>query len=226
MRLYLSSYHVGEFAERLLAMTAGRRAALVLNALDGLPASVRSVSRQLDVADLSLLGLEVCEVDLRDRDAAERLAGSDIVWVRGGNTFVLRRVMADTGTDQVLTDLLRRDAIVYGGYSAGACVLGPDLIGLEEVDDITAVAEPVMTGLGVLDRPFVPHVGTPWHPEAIACDALAARYRAAGQAHWAVRDGDVLVIDGDTTELLRDDRPDGSEYVLRRGSGEAGASAR
>jgi dipeptidase E len=184
-------------------MSGGRRAALVLYALDGLPDGIRRESSQRDLADLSVLGLEACEVDLRAPDAAGRLAGSDIVWVRGGNTFVLRRVLADTGTDQLLADLIGRDAIVYGGYSAGACVLAPDLAGLEDVDDITAVAEPVTTGLGVLDRPFVPHVSSPGHPETTACDALAARYQAAGQAHWTLRDGDVLVIDGASTELLR-----------------------
>jgi dipeptidase E len=82
-------------------------------------------------------------------------------------------------------------------------VLAPDLAGLEEVDDITTVAEPVTTGLGLLDRPFIPHVRSPGHPETSACDALAVRYQAAGQSHWALRDGDVLVIDGDSTELLR-----------------------
>lgn len=207
MHLYLASYRVGEFAPRLLSMTGGRRAALVLNALDGLPDVVRRVSLWRDAADLSEIGLDVREVDLRDQDAAERLADSDIVWVRGGNTFVLRRALADSGTDQVLTDLIRQDAIVYGGYSAGACVMAPDLAGLELVDDITAVAEPITTGLGLIDRPLVPHVSTPLHPENPDCDAVAARYEAAGQVHWALRDGDVLVVDGDTTELLRGSEP-------------------
>ncbi len=205
MRLYLSSFRIGAFRERLLALTAGRHAALVPNALDGLPPDVRDAGLQRDIADLSRLGLEVCQIDLRDPDAAEWLPSFDIIWVRGGNVFVLRRVLADTGTDQVLSDLIRADAIVYAGYSAGACVLAPDLTGLEAVDDITAVADPVTTGLGLLDRPFVPHVRSPGHPETAACDALANRYQAAGQAHWALRDGEVLVIDGETAELLRND---------------------
>jgi dipeptidase E len=202
MRMYLSSYRVGRFPDRLIGLSAGRRAALVSNALDGLPADVRAGALQRDIADLGALGLDVHELDLRDPRAAERLSGSDVVWVRGGNVFVLRRVLADTGTDHVLTALLQDDVIVYAGYSAGACVLAPDLDGLERVDDITAVADPVTSGLGVLDRPFVPHVRSPGHPETIACDALSARYRAAGQAHRALRDGDVLLVDGDTTELL------------------------
>lgn len=163
---------------------------------------MRDPSIRRDLADLGPLGLEASVIDLRDPDAAERLGAVDIVWVRGGNVFALRRTMADTGTDQVLTDLIKRDAIAYGGYSAGACVLAPDLRGLEGVDEIAAIADPVMTGLGVLDRPFVPHVRSPGHLEAAACDALAAWYQNAGQPHWALRDGEVLIVDGDVTELL------------------------
>jgi dipeptidase E len=117
---------------------------------------VRDAGLQRDLADLDQLGLTVTELDLRDPGAAERPSGFDIVWVRGGNTFVLRRVMADTRTDRALTDLVQRDALLYAAYSAGACVLAPDLTGLEAVDDITALANPVTTGLGWLDRPFVP----------------------------------------------------------------------
>ena len=203
MRLYLSSYRIGAYADRLLGLSDGPRTALIPNALDGLPAGVRDAGLQRDLADLGQLGLKVTELDLRGPHAAERLLGFDIVWVRGGNTFVLRRVMADTGTDHALTDLVQRDALVYAGYSAGACVLAPDLSGLEAVDDITVVANPLTTGLGWLDRPFVPHLRSPGHPETAACDAIAASYLAAGQAHWALRDGDVLVIDGGTTQLLR-----------------------
>lgn len=185
-----------------MRLSAGRRLALVPNALDWLPAEMREPRLGRDIAELRSLDLDVTEVDLHEPDAARQLGDADIVWVRGGNVFTLRRVLADTGVDQVLIDLIRSDAIVYGGYSAGCCVLAPDLIGLERVDDITVVADPVMTGLGVLDRPFVPHVQSPDHPETTACDDLAAWYRQAGQRHWALQDGDALVVAGAVTELL------------------------
>ncbi len=54
--------------------------------------------------------------------------------------------MADTGMDAFLVDLIEWDEIVYAGYSAGACVLAPDFRGLEEVDDITAAADPTTAG--------------------------------------------------------------------------------
>ena len=114
--------------------------------------------------------------------------------------------MADTGTDSLLVDLLGRDEIVYAGYSAGACVLAPDLRELEDVDDVKAVVDPIYRGLSVLDRPLVPHVRSPGHPENVDCDAVSDRLSSTGTAHWALRDGDVLVVEDSQTEVLR--RPD------------------
>lgn len=121
-----------------------------------------------------------------------------------GVARVLRRVLADVSSAQViLVDQLERDAFVYGGYSAGCCPLAPDLAGLQRVDDMRAVSKPITAGLGVLDRPFVPHVDSPGHPETAACDQVAANYSRTGQLHWALRDGEILVIDAAPAEVLR-----------------------
>lgn len=203
MRLYLSSFRTGAHTDALVAMTGGRRTALIPNAADGWPADVREGLVRRDLDDLGALGLDVTLADLRQPGTVHTLSDYDLLWVRGGNVFMLRRVLADSGADAVLLDLLRDDALVYGGYSAGGCVLAGDLTGLAHVDDPGVVADPLMTGLGLLDRPFVPHVRSPGHPETAECDEVSAAYTAAGQPHWALRDGEVLLIDGDRTELLR-----------------------
>ena len=204
MRLYLSSFRIGDHPERLLDLAgSGRRLALVANALDGAPSDTRRAAGERETAELGSLGFEVTEADLRDPDGVRTLQAADVIWVPGGNTFVLRRALADSGADAVLVDLIKRDAVVYAGYSAGACVLVPDLDGLERVDDITAVADPIRLGLAILDRPFVPHVDSPGHPETHECDLVSAEFKRAGRRHWALRDGDVLLIDKDNTELLR-----------------------
>ena len=96
--------------------------------------------------------------------------------------------MADTGMDAFLVDLIEWDEIIYAGYSAGACVLAPDLRGLEEVEDITAVADPMYRGLAVLDRPLVPHLlsqssrtGCLPHPQR-PHDEL--RHQTLGTSRW------------------------------------------
>jgi dipeptidase E len=202
VRLYLSSFRVGARPERLLGLASGRRTAVVANALDAQPATERFSGVEREFADLGALGLDPAELDLREPEVTSQLPGFDIVWVRGGNVFVLRRALADSGADDVLIDLIRRDVIVYAGYSAGASVLAPDLTGLERVDDINTVANPLTTGLALLDRPFVPHVRSPGHPETADCDAVAAAYAEAGRPHWALRDGEVLVIEDSKTEVL------------------------
>ena len=121
--------------------------------------------------------------------------------------FLLRHALRRSEADTALIGLLAKDSLVYGGNSAGGCVLSPSLRGLEAADDCDAVGriygdEPVWEGLGVLDRAFIPHIGSADVPESAALELLAARYQAAGVAHWALRDGQVLVIDGESARLV------------------------
>ncbi len=205
MRLYLSSFRMGDHPARLLELPGhGRCLALVANAMDGAPNDVRQAGVQREVTELTSLGFLVSEVDLRDgREASAQLPKADVIWVRGGNVFVLRRALADSGADAVILDLLERDDVVYAGYSAGVCVLAPDLRGLERVDDVTKLLDPIYDGLGILDRPVVPHVDSPDHPETHACNALSADLTSAGRRHWALSDGDVLLMRDDAIERLR-----------------------
>ncbi|WP_309572564.1 Type 1 glutamine amidotransferase-like domain-containing protein [Deinococcus sp.] len=201
MRLYLSSFRIGNHPDRLLGLLGtGRKTALIRNAVEGLPFRADSLAR--DVADLQQLGLNVTVLDLREPGAVERLPDFDLLFVRGGNVFTLRRVLADTGADTAILALLARDAVVYAGFSAGPCVLSPDLLPLAAVDPVGDLPNPVTTGLGLLDRLFVPHVDSPEHPETADCTRLAAQLEAQGIPIWRLRDGDVLVREGDQDDLL------------------------
>jgi dipeptidase E len=120
---------------------------------------------------------------------------------------VLTRASADSGVDRELVSMIVDDQVVYAGYSAGACVLGPDLDGLERVDDDTMVRQPIRTGLGILDRPLVPHLDSPGHPETHMCGELSAALRRRGQEHWALRAGDVLIVDDGRAEILERTSP-------------------
>ena len=112
---------------------------------------------------------------------------------------MLRAALALSGADRALIELLRSDAAVYGGYSAGCCVLGPSLHGVELVDDPVAVEATYGTavrwdGLSMLDYAFVPHFRSQ-HPESQQIEAVVAEYDRTGVAYRALRDGEVLVID-------------------------------
>ena len=119
---------------------------------------------------------------------------------------MLRYALALSGADGILTAFLHEDALVYAGYSAGPCVLGPTLRGFEIVDDVAAVpsiygTEPVWNGLAILDYVIVPHVDSPDHPETDRCAAVADRLRADGVPYQTLRDGQAIVVDGPDTTL-------------------------
>ncbi|MFR9753476.1 Type 1 glutamine amidotransferase-like domain-containing protein [Nocardia sp. 004] len=211
MRLFLSSYRFGAHYDRLLALAGPPGpVAMIGNACDAWP-EARVAAATSDMVLLRDLGYVPTELDLREfvgrtAELARRLADFPLVWVRGGNTFVLRAQFARSGADRVLTQLLADNALVYAGYSAGACVLTPDLHGIESVDDPAEVApvcgiEPQWDGLGLVDRAIVPHIDSTIDPDG-GCDRLAARYRAEGIAHWALTDDDAIVVDGARTEEL------------------------
>lgn len=211
MRLFLSSYHFGAHQNRLLELVGEPGpVALIPNACDGWPAAWQSAVTS-DLIPLRRVGFRPEVVDLReyiDRPAEieRRLREFPMVWVRGGNTFVLRVQMARSGADLALTRILAEDALVYGGYSAGACVMQPDLHGIESIDDPNEVrsvcgVEPRWDGLGLVDRRIVPHLDSPTDPDGLS-RKLVRDYVATGVEHWALTDDHVVVVDGERTEVL------------------------
>jgi len=210
--MYLSSFRLGDHPERLLALVGlPGSAAVIANAMDGAPEETRADAVQRELVALRGLGLEAEEVDLRGYfDEPARLAGDlaryQLVWLRGGNVFMLRYALAASGADAVITDLVRRDALIYGGYSAGPCVLAPSLRGLEICDDPSLVlatygVPAIWEGMGLLPYAIVPHYESPAHPETTLCGMVAERYRAEAVPHRTLRDGQSLVIDRGTTAI-------------------------
>lgn len=214
MRLYLSSFRLGDQSDVLVELvrrTERRLAvAVIANACDVGERARRAEAVALELVALTGLGLEPFEIDLRDYDAtsnalARDLADCGAMWVRGGNVFTLRHAMATSGADTVIPQLIADDALVYAGYSAGGCALAPSLRGLEHCDPTAEVrelygADPTWDGLGVLDRAFVPHLDSPGHPETVLLGEVAAAYRRDDVPFWGLRDGQVLLVDGDLAD--------------------------
>ncbi len=212
MRLYLSSYQMGDHPEQLAALVGpgSRRTAMIANAIDDVPAQIRRLFVERELAALGELGFDAAELDLRDYFGDQQrlrrdLTGVALAWLRGGNVFLLRYALRRSGGDSVLRDLLARDELVYGGYSAGPCALSPTLRGMEAVDDAGAVAriygaEPVWDGLAVLAKVLVPHYQSPGHLRS--ADLVAERYRAQGVPYCTLRDGQVLLINGEDAAII------------------------
>jgi dipeptidase E len=224
VRLYLSSFRVGDQPERLLALLGdGRRTALIANSMDPAPAEGRAKSVSEEIGRLEGIGLEPVEVDLRDyfgrtAELKNVLSAFDLLWVRGGNTFTLRRALRQSGADDLIVDLLRRNAVVYGGYSAGVCVLAPSLRGLELVDpqdDVPDGYDPqvIWEGLGLLPYSVAPHYRSPGHPETEAMEKVVQYFIDNHIRFVAMRDGEVIVIDTTRCLLCESACPECGGYV-------------
>ncbi|KAA0022436.1 Type 1 glutamine amidotransferase-like domain-containing protein [Antrihabitans cavernicola] len=212
MRLFLASYRFGDHQDRFLELagTPGK-VAVIANAADAWPPAARESAAVSDCAPLRKLGFQPSEVDLRDyvdrTDAlAATLAEFPVVWVRGGNTFVLRAQCARSGTDRVLRDRLADDSLVYAGYSAGACLLTPSLHGIEAADDPDEVLptcgiEPIWDGLGLVDRAIVPHWNSVIDTDN-ASRTIVDRYLADDTPHWALTDHQAIVVNGESVQRL------------------------
>lgn len=202
MRLYLSSMDLGAHPEHLVSLAGrGVRARVVMNALDDFPDERRHF---LGVGTQALqdLGFIADELDLRTCfDAPDRLAQSledaGLIWVNGGNTFLLRRAMARSGFGDVVRALLDRDLLAYGGFSAGVCAVTPSLRGIEFLDDPDV--SPIWEGLGLIDYYVAVHYRT-GDDEPI--QRTVRYYREHGMPYVALRDGEVIVVESSRTELI------------------------
>ena len=208
MRLFLSSLRFGDRLDLLLAMAGpGARVGVISNALDLVPAEQRMrYARTVHdpVAELTAAGLEAADLDLRaffgapDRLAAA-LSALDMVWVTGGNAFLLRRAMRQSGFDRLAPPLIEADKLLYGGWSAGAVVATPHLHGIELMDDPGQVAEGydpavVWEGLSLIGFHLVPHYDS-GSADSPAADAVTMYLLDQALPYRTMRDGDVLVRD-------------------------------
>lgn len=208
MRYYLSSYKIGgerEVQQLKNLIPANKKTAYISNALDfSDDLERRKQSENADINQLQSIGLEVEYFDLRKYfDQSEKtmtdLERYGVIWVRGGNVFVLRQAMRLSGFDETLKKISReKNDILYGGYSAGICVLAPSLKGLELIDDITRHPYPqqnelIWEGLNLIDYSIIPHYKSA-HAESELADKLVQQYKKDGTPYKTLSDGQAIII--------------------------------
>lgn len=215
VKFYLSSYMLGDHADRLLAMVAEpRRVIIITNALDAIPleAQLRYARDTFDpVRYFADAGFDPTLMDLRryfgrQEELRDVLLRQNVIFALGGNSFLLRRAMRASGFDEILPALLEA-GVVYAGWSAGACVAGDSLQAVASMDEPGVLAPgytdaaPVWEGLGLVPFGIIPHCDSE-HREAEAAARAVAQAEASGTSFRALRDGDVLVCDNGQVELL------------------------
>ena len=211
MRLYLSSFGFGNKPDRLATLAGkGKRAVHILNALDN-RAEVRARFLADQEEQLVKLGFDSEELDLRcffekPNQLESLLREKDLVWINGGNAFILRRAMRQSGFDTIIQQLLEENAIVYGGFSAAAVVMPENLRGLDIVDDPHEVplgydSEPVWEGLGLLDFRIAVHFNSD-HSESALTDQAIEYYQSHQLTYKTLSDGQAMIMEGDRVEIV------------------------
>lgn len=194
-----------DFGHLMNALPAGSAVAVVSNAVDFIPLDDRvAYARNVfdPVEHFRSFGLEAFDLDLRkyfgrSRELEVEVAKVQLIWANGGNAFMLRRAMAQSGLDRILRERVTAGTLIYGGWSAGSVVAGPTLQGIEMMDDPHVlvdgyVPEPVWEGLGLVDFSIVPHFQSD-HPEAEAAARTVAWMTERGLPFRALRDGEAVV---------------------------------
>ena len=202
MHLYLSSFLLGNDADALSSLARRPTALVIANALDHAAGQLRESYARGSVEALRALGFSTGELDLRDFFAAPDRIGAalrdvGLVWVNGGNVFLLRRAMRQSGLDRYLVERRSDDGFVYGGYSAGACVAGPTLRGANLVDSPDATAAgytgaTIWDGLGLVPYCIAPHHKSD-HEDSTGVDALVEYFIANKLPFVALRDGEAII---------------------------------
>jgi dipeptidase E len=206
MKLFLSSFRLGKSPERLAELAAGKGpAAFIANALDCISdkqVKEKVINRGID--DLKDIGFESQVIDLRDYfESTEKLrnvlADYRFIFVTGGNAFILRRALKMSGMDTLLQEMRNDQDVLYAGYSAGACVAGPTMKGLQLVDDAEEVPdgyspEVIWDGLSLIGHNIAPHYRSD-HPESKAINEVIRNWIENKILFKALRDGEVLIAD-------------------------------
>ena len=203
MKLYLSSYKLGEKKDILgkWAKEKDNKIVLITNSRDIYEESERKAQGiARDAKALEELGFDVIQISLKEYFGKPELLRKEFLkyhafFAIGGNTFALRKAMQLSGFDKFLKDILNNSDYLYGGYSAGICVLAPSLHGLELVDEPVNPynEEPALfEGIGILDYVPVSHYKSE-HPESEMIENVVDYLEKNKIKYKTLHDGDVII---------------------------------
>jgi len=207
MKLYLSSYRVPtpkDLEALLPRQIKGARVAIITNAKDYKQNAPERKFKLNNLKDfLQDIGFKAKFFDLRDYSNADELetglAGYDLIWAAGGNTFVLMHEIKRSGFDKAIKNLLKK-GIVYGGESAGAVVAGTSLRGIELADDPGEATGVIWDGMGLIDRVIVPHADNIEFQDSIV--KVIEMHRSSGKLA-VLKDNQALFVDRDNIKLVQ-----------------------
>jgi dipeptidase E len=213
MKLYLSSYKFGNYPEELVKLAdKNKKAVVIMNAVDYGDKDRKNQNLQNQIQQLKILGFGADELDLRNYfgkkdELNEYLSRIGLVWIHGGNAFILQRAFKQSGFGDLIKDFVEKNKIVYAGFSAAVCVIVPTLRGAELVDDPNIVPEGYekefsWDGLGLIKYNVAVHYRSD-HPESADVEKEIMYYQKNNIPYKTLRDGEVIIINDGQEKLLQ-----------------------
>jgi dipeptidase E len=203
MKFYLSSFKIGNKGDKLKKFVKNKKIGYIANAIDNIPRERKDFHMTNNLRELKELGLEPEVLDLRDyfgkpKKLTNKLDELKAVWINGGNTFILRQAMKLSGFDIYIQTHLEEE-FTYAGFSAGICVLAPNLKGLQIVDrpnefPYPEIKETLWDGLGILDYLILPHYKSD-HSESEDIDKEVEYCKKNKIPYKTLKDGEVIIIE-------------------------------
>lgn len=203
MKLYLSSYKLGDHTDELKKMIGeNNHVGVIINSRDGFETQEVLRGIQFELDSLKALGFKSEILDLKmyfgKKDELRKILSEyGMVYVVGGNTFILRKAMKYSGFDDLIKEKLSDKDFVYAGYSAGVCVLAPTLKGLDLCDEPELTPEGykkevVWEGLNIIPYSIAPHYRSD-HPESPSIENVVKYFEGNKVPYKALHDGEVII---------------------------------
>lgn len=207
MKLFLASKHL-QLPDKLIELvgkdTSKINAKLIVNAFDNYSDEKRKyhithLTETLDKTNIKFASIDLRKFNKDNNQLAKEFEGTDLLWISGGNVFYLRYILKESGLDKLVSQLIQ-NGMTYAGDSAGAAILGPDLHGLDLLDNPNEPPELIYNGLGITNFIILPH----WGNERYAKDIASSK--AILEKHndkvIAISDSQACIVNGQDIQIL------------------------
>jgi len=115
-------------------------------------------------ADFNLIN----NFQIASKEERNKLLGSNILVISGGNTFKLLDNLRKSGLDKIIVEFTKKESFVMSGFSAGALVLTPTIEILDLVKhDINEVGLKDLSGLNIVNFEVLPHYSEHEHKDLL-----------------------------------------------------------
>lgn len=157
-----------------------------------------------------LAGLKTINTELMTQKAIEgMIRDADVVYVPGGNTFLLNHRLHASGVMPFLQKRIQ-SGLPYVGFSAGAILCGPNILTSK---DLNAVSTSFFKGLNAFQFNVSPHYPLDGYGQSVKDDWLADYHFFHDNPVIMLCDGSYIKSEKGKTSLVR-----GEAYILRKDS--------